>query len=655
MAKNSQETRAKAWIDRIFRAERQYDEWNQKYRCSELEDLYLGHHYRSPEGEDGKEKYVVNMCFPSVEIKIPSLLFYRPKIDVDVREPFEDQAGSNIAERTKLLEDTANTFISDARVGFQEQALLSLREAFYRFGIVEVGYSGDFIDNPNAGKPALHDDGSEMQVDGEPVMQSFKILKPTKKGEPSSETVYIRRIPAHQFRVSIGANNRLDWCDWCGYYEWEYLEDVKANPAYKNTANLKPQGAWKTAYTDPKGRPQRNSDKLDTADERKDRSHMVKLWKIFDVRTKTKLVFAEGGAKALYEEPYSYLPFAVLKFHDIMDTFYPLPPMFNWRLPQEELNSTRQTQKIHGERFKRRYAYMDGSVDEAELQKLETGGDGTYIKTNVNAKDAVVPIQDAPLDSAYWRNIPATKDDFLQITGVGGEARGEASASTATQASIIDTRARIRESFSRYQVSLWLSGIVRLLLNTIRDNMLMPFVIKRNVDLQASDAQQNIARVGALWEQIQAEDLDEMDYEVAVDVESLSPANEDTERQQWMAWMSSLTPQRIMMMMSSDTILRKDLAFFGIRGDKQILEIKKALQTQLMVMSGASPLQAVMGSKGGAAGLPGLPGTLPQVNPAPGAPEGSAGPTGAPMQDRINSQLNAQAQKLVPGVSTQQG
>lgn len=654
MAKNSQEVRAKAWIDRIFRSNKVYEEWEDRYKCRDLEDFYLGHQYKQGEGEDNSERYVVNMCFPSVEIKIPSLLFFRPKIDIEVREPFEDQAGSNIAERTKLLEDTANTFISDRRVGFQEQALLSLRESFYRFGVIEVGYSADYIDNPNAGKPMLHDDGSEMEADGEPVVEPSVKIKPGSK-----ESVYVRRIPAHQFRVAIGGNNRLDWSDWCGYYEWEYVEDVKQNPAYKNTANLKPQGSWKSTYTDPKGRPQRNSDQLNTDDERRDRSQMLKIWKIFDIRTKTKLVFAEGGTKALLEESYEYLPFAALKFHDIMDTFYPLPPMYNWRLPQMEMNETRQDQKIHRKRFKRRYASLKGAIDESEIEKLEAGADGVVAFTNSDPEKAIVPIQDAPLDSAFWRNIPATKDDFVQITGTGGEARGEASSATATQASIIDTRARIRESFSRYQVSLWLADIIKLLLWTIRDNMTQPFIIKRNVDMQASDAKINALRVGALWQQIQSEDLEDLDYEVAVDIESLSPANEDTDRTQWMAWMSSLTPQRVLMMMTSDTILRKDLSFFGIRGEKQIREIKKALEAQLLVMSGMPPMQAASQAKTGQMpqapqpGLPGLPGGLPPVQTAPGAPNGSAGPTGGAPTDRIERQIQAQVQRRAPGAPIQ--
>lgn len=649
MAKNSQENEGRAWVDRIFRANKDYQEWEDKYFCRDLEDFYLGHQVKQSQDENGEEPYIVNLCFPSVEIKIPSLLFYRPKIDVDVRTPFEEQAGSNIAERTKLLEDTANTFISDRRVGFQEQALLALRESFYRFGVVEVGYSGNFIDNPNAGKPMLHDDGSEMMdEDGKPVLEPS--VKP-----PTKESVYVRRIPAHQFRVALGSNNRLDWTDWCGYYEWEYLEDVKRNPAYKNTANLKAQGSWKSDYTNPKGRPQRNSDTLDSVDERAKMSNMVKIWKIYDIRTKTKKVYAEGSYKPLQEESFTYLPFAVLKFHDILDTFYPLPPMFNWRLSQKEFNTTRQAQKIHLKRFKRRFARMKGTIDESEFEKLETGPDGVCVETNVDPEKAIVPIQDAQMSPDSWRNIPATKDDFMQITGVGGESRGEASSATATQASIIDTRARIRESFSRYQMSLFLADIISLLLKTIKEHMTLPFMVKRNVDLQASDAVQNAARVAGLWQQIEAEDLGELDYEVSVDMESMSPANEDTDRQQWMAMMSSLTPQTVLMLYTSDVMLRKHLAFFGIRGDKQILEVRKALESQLLVMSGMPPMQAAQAAKGGGMpqpGLPGMPGSLPQVQTTPGAPNGSAGPS-VPTPDRINAQIAAQVQQRAPGASVQ--
>ena len=652
MAKNNQEAIAKAWAGRIVQADKAYEAWDKKYRCRELEDFYLGHQYEAGVmGEDGKDPYVVNLAFATVEIKIPSLLFYRPKIDIDVREPFDAQPGSRIDDRTKLLEDTANTFVADRRVGFQDQALLALREAFYRFGVVEVGYSGDFIDNPNAGKPMLHDDGSEMQDEsGKTIVEPDRKLR-----GKDSETVYVRRIPAHQFRVSVGSNNRLDWSDWCGYYEWEYVEDVKSNPAYKNTSALKAQGSWKTKA--PSDTTQRASD-VDSEDERRARSKMLKLWKIWDIRTKTRWVFAEGSPKPLQQEPYTYLPFAALKFHDILDQFYPLPPMYNWVGPQKELNTTRQALRMHMARFKRRYGYVDGSIDESELEKLETGPDGTYVR--FNTPEALQAIEDAPLDSAFWRNIPATKDDFLQVTGVGGDARGAVEASTATQAAIIDTRSRVRESFSRYQVSLWLADIVRLLLWTIRDRMLLPFVIKRNVDMQAPDAFARAAEVASLWREIKAEDLGEVDYEVSVDVESLSPMNEDTERQQWMAWMSSLTPQRVVTMVCSDVLLRKDLAFFGIRGDKQFQEVKKALEAQLLIMSGMAPVQAVGQLKQGqmpmtpGGDMPGMPGKIPPVQQGMGAPNGTAGPVGPPIEGRVNQQLRMQTNQLVPGASVQE-
>lgn len=635
MAKDSQTTRVRAWVDRIQMAQKFQEEWEKKYKCDRLEDFYLGHQWEDKDiTETGQERYVINLCFPNVEVKIPSLFFYNPKFNVEVQEPYADSMG-DIEERAKLLEDTLNTFAADSKVGFQDQSTLALKEGFYRFSVVEVGYTGNYIDNPNAGKPMLNDKGEEMRGDdGEPVLQPEKVLG---KG---GESLYVRRIPAHQFIVSIGGNNRLEWCDWYGYWEWKYVEDVKKNPAYKNTDTVKANGSWKSQYK--QGQKERRSDNPD--DEAAARRNMVKVWKIWDARTYQKIVLAEGNQKPLLEEPYEFCPFAVLKFHEIMDSFYPLPPMYNWLLPQVELNETREMMRVHRKRYYRRYTYRDGSIDENELMKLETGGDGVYAKANVD--EPLKPVPDAPLDSAVQFNIPLTKDDLLQITGVSGEAKGAAEATTATQASIIDTRSRIRENYSRYQVSKWLASIGKLMLMTIRTKFTAPLMVRRMVDHQSPDAVLKAANVIYLWQEIQAEDLGEINYETSVDVESLSPLNEDVQRQQWLAWVQTLTPQKLMLMLASETILKKDLGYFGIKSNKQIQEIKKGLEAMLLTQSGLPPALAIAGVQGG---VPGAPGQIATPQQAGVGPAGGAGPGATPFENRVNSQIAASVEAAAPG------
>lgn len=547
------------WHERVTAANKAYTEWEDRFHCELLEEYWEGFQWE----EEDSDQYVINLIYPTVEVRKPSLFFWRPRYRVEPKVVKIDDPLSAIEDRAKLREDALNTFIADKRVCFDHATQLCIHEAHFRFGLVEIGYSASVTDNPRAGKPitrgdlGLTDTGAdEVIYDGqEPMIHPDTILE--------DEMVYVKRIPARQFRVSFTSSNRLEKCDWCGYYEWHRLEDVKANKEYSNTSNLKAGGTLSRQYY------------ADTKDPEKEKHRdMVKLWKIWDLRDKKKKVFVEGYDKFLLDDPFKMLPFAALKFHERLDDFYPLPPVFNWIPPQDELNETREMQRVHRKRAYRRYTYVDGAIDEDELEKLETGGDMTYAKAN--REEPLSPVPDAPLDAAFWRNLPATKDDFREISGIPGEARGVAEADTATQANILDARARIRDNMGRVQVGEWLSEIGYILMRTIEDNMSLPFWIKVNVDPYSQGAMQEIMQVAQLWQQISVEELGELDYEVSVDVESLSPISEEAERNSWNQVLAILSnPNILFALTQSEVLLRKTLNLYGIRSEKEIREIKR--------------------------------------------------------------------------------
>lgn len=589
MAKTSEKDRVKQWQTRVDMAEKAYQKWEDKYKPSVLEDYYYGHQWEGQPEELARQNYVINLCFPSVEVKLPSLMFYRPQVRVEPRPNWSDDPGNDLEFRTQLRQDTLNTFLDDKDVGFKVETTLAMKEAFPRFGIVEVGYSADFIDNPRAGKPMLHENGEEMK-DG----AGNAVITPDRT--QVAEQLFVKRIPSKTFRVAVNGKNRLRRNDWCGYYEWHYPDDLKRNPRYSNTANLKTGGKISGDYTDKAA---------DNSEEGMKERGMVKIWKIWDLRTMSRCVFVEGGEKYLLQEPFQFLPFASLKFHDLFDEFYPLPPMFNWIHPQNELNETRNAQRIHRKRFYRRYGRLP-TVDEAEWRKVEDGGDGVCGVFPGN--DAVWAIEDAPLDGAIARNVPETKQDFLEISGIGGEERGVSDADTATQANIIDVRSRIRENYSRSQVAEWLGEICELLLMTIDAYMELPMWIKVNVDPQGPYAQIEQLRVFAGWLQIKKEELGGMRFSCKVDVESLSPLTEDARRQSWERVLTIMMTQPQLAM--SDVLLKKTLAFYDIRSDKEIQEVKKGM-TAILMMQAASAAQKSMGGDGQGAS----PGPTPD-NPA---------------------------------------
>lgn len=605
MARASEEDRLAVWEKRIQAANKKYKKWSEEYNTDRLERYYLGKQWRGLSEEDAGGRYVINMVYSTVEVNKPSLVFHRPQVKVEPRPGRNSTLGSHSKEKARLCEDTIQTFIDDPDVKFAMETNLALHEAHFRFGVIEVGYTADWIDNPNAGKPLLKDGSDEEMKDS----NGSTVMEPDRNIE--REAMYVRRIPAENFRVSASSRNALEQNDWVAYCEWHYLEDIKRNKMYKNTANLKSTGSVRGMSTE--------DDYQDDAD-CDEHSGMVKLWKIWDLRGMNRHVYADGHKKFLLEkEPFSFLPFAAIKFHDILDNFYPMPPVYQWIGPQDELNETRDAQRAHRRRFYRRYTMMQGAVEPTEVEKMETGGDGVIIV--VNQPNPILPIPDAPMGADVWNHLGETKQDLMAVSGIGGDQRGVADSETATQASIIDVRSKLRESSARTRVSDWLAAIARLMLMTIREKMALPFWIKRNLDPASMQPPMDpmtgmpqvdpmtgmpvpppdMMAITSLYKEITSEEVTNIDLDVNIDLASMSPVTEESQRVSWNQVLAILTnPAVAQIMAMSPIILRRTLTLYGIRAENDIQEVQRVLQ-QMMMQAQMAQEQAAMEEKKGAA------------------------------------------------------
>jgi hypothetical protein len=591
MPKQSEKERVGFWQTRTESANKIYEQWEDKYYCDECEKYWQGEQWANETDDLAKKHYVINMVFPSIEIKIPSLLFYRPQVKIKPRPARADDMGSTAAARARLQEDTVNTFIADKRLRFREELTLALRESFFRFGVIEVGYSGDFIDNPLLSKPELTDE--ERQVAAAP-----RILNPD---NPSPESIYIKRIPAKQFRVGVNSKNQMERCDWVGYYEDHYISDIKNNPNYKNTSGLKATGKIKDGLD---GRLSEPSDR--DVDGNQIGKDTIRVWKIWDMRAKKKRIFGQGSDKFFSEESFDYLPFAAYRQYENLDDWYPLPPVFNWLHPQNEKNEIREMRKIHRRRFNRRYL-RGPEVDPTELEKLEDSPDGTFIEVPDTTK-SIVALQDAPLDRGHVLDEQEAKSDFREISGVGAEQRGEADANvTATQANIVSANSQIRSSYQRQQVSEWIADAAWLILKTIADKMALPFWIQQNIDPNGPNAQQAAMQVTQDWKQVTSTQLGDIEYDITVDVTSMTPVADEGEKQQWLQALQLVVAQP--MIVTSEILLRKTLGYFNIRNENDIAEIRKA-GMMMMAMQQAMAQQKQQGGVGGQQGMP-QPGPTP--------------------------------------------
>lgn len=629
---------AQVWGNRLSTSEKTWETWDKDYQGDNNEKYYLGHQHLDPTDAAGRMKYVINLCFPSVEIKMPALLFSRPRIEIVPRPGIEDDPETKWDILCQLLRDLILTCITVEDSGFAEDVPLSVQETFYRYGVIEVGLSTVATENPNA--PMLDvalpgdPEGSKVKPDVavDPVLESItpaaslaapegmpvapeQVEPPAAPAtEPQvSQMVYYKRIPAKQFRVSSNSRPNFRHADWVGYYEYLNTEDLKRSPYYD----------------------QAGKDELEATHVMKDRSEdtrkedgkhagMTKVWTIWCNRSKMKYTFADGKEQYLKAVPFKGSPkLALLGFHPIMDCPYPLPPMFNWLSPQDELNETREMQRVHRRRGTRRFLSRKNSLTAEDKDKLRSSEDGIVLEVD-DINNTIVPMLDAPLDRAVTVNVPLTKDDFRNISGVSGEQTGEADSPTATQANIVNVNSVSRDNYYKSKVAKWLSRIFKLTVEVLREEAAVPIWIKGNVDVDSPNAMQESALIFQAWQMVSQKDLGTFDFDVHVSIDSLNGEGKIKERQDWMTFLGTIFGEDAQSALAmSEPLLKKTMYLYDIRNGKDIQNIQ-------MVLGQIAQMKAMAAAQEAAA--KGDPGSGPSGGPNSRTP--SPGPNSQDMNDK---------------------
>jgi hypothetical protein len=569
---SSTDTKAAVWLDRIKQAKEYKKAWSQKMKADKMEQYYMGQQWE-PSGTN-YEPYTINLVFSAIEIKLPTLLFTEPVYHTKPKPQGSEYDYDSAIKRALLREDMLNTAVSAYIPNFAGTIEAGVLDAFFRFAVVEVGYSADWIDNPNADKPILRSDtdNNSTFVDG----KGNVIKQPLKL--PAAERVYVKRIHARNFYVGgIMNGETLDSCNWCAYWEYVRVEDVKANPNLKNRDLLDYSGHRSPDFVKTEYGPEVDA-LCRTGD-------IMRMWHVFDNRKKVRLLISDPQALTHKTEPYERLPLFDLRFHKLNEGWYPLPPVSNWKSPQDEYNEAREQQRNHRKRFTRKFVYNGAAItDEEEQSKLFNGGDGTFVKVQGDTTTAIKPIDNAELGASSGIGLTVSKDDFNLISGTSSEERGEVDRTTATQANITNQKGMIRDSRGRIQIAEWLSRIGKEILLTIEEKFTMPMWVKMEVG--AGDPGEALPDVQEIWHRVTSSDLEDkhgdmdISFDVNISLDSLSPVENDQDRQAFLLFISTMQqfPE-----LSMDPELVREAAYkCGYRNAKVIRRMQAAAQLMLV-------------------------------------------------------------------------
>jgi hypothetical protein len=631
MATGEPEKVVKLWMKRIRAADKARQQWEDLYEVVRCREYWAGIQRDDPVDSAGDRKAQVNRIMPTIRARIPSLYFYYPFARIVASPAKSDTQAETVDDKAQLIQDTANALLRDPRCGLKEQTLIALKEAHWAFGCIEVGYSADFIDNPalkDAAPPLKEDERTEgvgskrspsppmtgmmghgmmgypggTETAARAANQSNQSAEPSPyKKVVSEEWFWTRRIPPRQVIVSCPESTTVEELDWVGYWEFQHVEDVKKAPAYSNKADLKGSGG-----EDAQKQPDYDASSND-----------VKLFKVWDQRAKCRYVFAEGHDKCLLKQEYERLPLFFLRFEVEPDKFRPIPPIYSLLGVQDEYNDSREFLRMQRKTRVPRYTVAEEGVLPEEMQKFEDNQPNVWIKRRQNtAGDVISPVMQPALSDSALQSLTLSRQEFDELSGVGAEARQQAGSQTATQASIMNQRQTIQDSFDRYTVAQWLAQIIRELVLLAIDKMTLPRWITMNSDQFSPAFQQDAMVIAGLHREITLQNLqdahDDMRWDVSVDVESLSPVSEQEKQAQWMQALNLISnPAVAPLLAMSEPLLKRTLDLNGIKNAKDQGAIQQAL-----AMKAQMEMQAMQAQQGGP----------PGVAPMPGAPTGPGGP-----------------------------
>ncbi len=511
---------AAQWTTRWKHADKYYEKWEKRHKCQQLAEYYEGQQYEEGEYPEGMDPIVYNLFYAAVESRMPLMSFQKPVVTLKARPNKMDYEPDAAAKQAQLRQDMINTYLQDSDKRFGDVCEQAILDAQFRFGIVEVGYSASWVENPFAVKPVLKTDSS---AEFEPERPAQNLEKDQPPLLPEEEQIYVKHIPPESFRV--GGNDKwiTTQCSWVGYSEFFRLEDLLAIPKIAKLLEFEDQAG---AY--------RSSDFVPTTDGKFEYGGeaLIECLTIFDLRKKVRLFISKTHDLLLHSVPFDRLPLFPLRFSKpaVGHGWLPIPPAKSWKSPQDEHNNALRAKQAYRHRALPKWLIADGAfTDEEEVNKLTSPVPFTATRVNsVDVANAIAPVPFPSLNAEFANTLIASREDFNYAAGTSVDVTASADRETATKSKIVATRAGIRESRTLGIVRDWMCDIVREIALLQAERLTQEVWIKRALDTEPTLGE--IQDLTYSWSRIDPTVLDsKIDFEVSIDVSSLSPvAREET-------------------------------------------------------------------------------------------------------------------------------
>jgi hypothetical protein len=312
---------------------------------------------------------------------------------------------------------------------------------------------------------------------------------------------------------------------------------------------------------------------------------VVKLWHFWDIRRHEFHLFTDVNTKDyLFSAPFGDLPLYELKYHNRRRGFYPIPPVSQWLPSQDDVNEASEQIRVHRRRGNRKYLTRKGAMDTDEFDKVINGPDGTFGEVEGDPSTVAAALPLAPLGNEVTQALVLSKDSFNIVSGTRSEARGVADRTTATQATIVDQRSRIRETRPKIIVANWLNKIARRIME-VQQRITLPFWIEVN-NTQEEILLGNVRETQKIYQEITGLDIEGTDFNVNINVSSMSPIDSEEAKNKFLEFMAIINnyPQIAL----SPVLIRETADRVGYKTNEKVL---RDLQNMALLAQAAQQQQ----------------------------------------------------------------
>lgn len=557
--------------------------------CDLLEDYWEGRQWQQVGiATTSYKPYVLNLVYSTIKIKLANIIYQNPEFSLTPKPGHGDWDGEMASRSAEIKEAALNTVIQHPKVHFVKNLRLSALDSFFRFGILEVGYSADWQNPSKTPLSVTSDDDPEICLDDAKVIEDEEV--------PVNERTYFKHIKARRFRVSTDDSPILDQCNWCGYYSFIRKSVLAKTKGIDLPRDIKNEyfssGFDSNRWIKRSQNDTRISDLIES-------NAYLKVWRIWDNIKKEKIMLLETqGYPIIWSDKFERLPFPNVSWDERAPSkentgFYPMPPVFQWLSSQDEINQAREQLRNYRKRFTRKF-WANKNVPTDELSKLSNNVDGEVIQVKGNAvgEQSLGSISNPEIGVTITDSMQISASDLNLITGTSANARQAVDRTTATESKIIDVRAQVRESVEQMDFSSFVVEAGRECLLTMHERFSEGMWIKLTTD-PSEDFMSEIQDSSAVYQYITNQEITDgsYDWDIDINVVNGTPAQMAEEEQKFMKFLTIV--MQMPQVALSPILLREVAAKVGYKNERVIREMQKAATMKLI-----SQVQGGVGSGG---------------------------------------------------------